>query len=190
MTAKRWEIIDEEFISYTGGTAQLISNGECKIHLWERPQDAQLFCDKLNAINEEKEQLKFERERYKRLSEIRQESINNRILTIKEFIDNCSDKKVKKTLEQLFHSEIKEYDLSKKIRKLEKENEQLKTVINRYEKYSNKKNDELNFRQLDILKLKEENEELKLLIKKVLETTPIEHSLAIDLKNSIKELYK
>lgn len=75
-------------------------------------------------------------------------------------------------------------------KELLEENEQLKTVINRYEKYSNKKNDELNFRQLDILKLKEENDELKLLIKKVLETTPIEHSLAIDLKNSIKELYK
>jgi hypothetical protein len=57
MTAKRWEIIDEEFISYTGGTAQLISNGECKIHLWENPKDAQLFCDKLNAINKENEQL-------------------------------------------------------------------------------------------------------------------------------------
>ena len=38
--------------------------------------------------------------------------------------------------------------------------------------------------------LKKENEQLKLLIKKVLETTPIEHSLAIDLKNSIRELYK
>ena len=60
MTAKRWEIINEEFISYTGGTAQLISNGECEIHLWERPKDAQLFCDKLNAINEENEQLKKE----------------------------------------------------------------------------------------------------------------------------------
>ena len=60
MTAKRWEIIDEEFISYTGGTAQLISNGECEIHLWENPKDAQLFCDKLNAINEENEQLKSE----------------------------------------------------------------------------------------------------------------------------------
>lgn len=58
MTGKRWEIIDEEFISYTGGTAQLISNGECEIHLWETPKDAQLFCDKLNAINEENEQLK------------------------------------------------------------------------------------------------------------------------------------
>ena len=58
MTKKRWEIIDEEFISYTGGTAQLISNGECEIHLWETPKDAQLFCDKLNALNDEKEQLK------------------------------------------------------------------------------------------------------------------------------------
>ena len=63
MTGKRWEIIDEEFISYTGGTAQLISNGECEIHLWERPEDAQLFCDKLNAINEENEELKKQMQR-------------------------------------------------------------------------------------------------------------------------------
>ena len=58
MTEKLWEIIDEEFISYTGGTAQLISNGECKVHLWETPKDAQLFCDKLNALHEENQQLK------------------------------------------------------------------------------------------------------------------------------------
>ena len=38
--------------------------------------------------------------------------------------------------------------------------------------------------------LNDENEQLKLLIKKVLETTPIEHSLAMDLKNSIRELYE
>ena len=38
--------------------------------------------------------------------------------------------------------------------------------------------------------LVEENEQLKQLIKKVLETTPIEHSLAIDLKNSIREFYE
>ena len=67
MTAKRWEIINEEFISYTGGTAQLISNGECKIHLWENPKDAQLFCDKLNAINKENEQLKQQNQEYKNL---------------------------------------------------------------------------------------------------------------------------
>ena len=39
-------------------------------------------------------------------------------------------------------------------------------------------------------KLQKENEQLKQLIKKVLETTPIKHSLAIDLKNSIRELYE
>ena len=90
--------------------------------------------------------------------------------------------RLKQNIDELSSVDIEE--------ELLKENEQLKTVINRYEKYSNKKNDELNFRQLDILKLKEENEKLKLLIKKVLETTPIKHSLAIDLKNSIRELYK
>ena len=58
-----WQIIEEEFISYTGGTAQLISNGECEIHLWETPKDAQLFCDKLNALNDETEQLKKELKR-------------------------------------------------------------------------------------------------------------------------------
>ena len=71
MTGKRWEIIDEEFISYTGGTAQLISNGECEIHLWERPKDAQLFCDKLNAFNNENEQLQVRNDRQaKRLGEL------------------------------------------------------------------------------------------------------------------------
>lgn len=43
---------------------------------------------------------------------------------------------------------------------------------------------------LQINKLADENEQLKQLIKKVLETTPIEHSLAIDLKNNIRELYE
>ena len=54
----KWQIIDEEFISYTGGTAQLISNGEYKVHLWETPKDAQLFCDKLNELNNENKALK------------------------------------------------------------------------------------------------------------------------------------
>ena len=54
----KWQIIDEEFISYTGGTAQLISNGECKVHLWETPKDAQLFCDKLNELNNENRHIK------------------------------------------------------------------------------------------------------------------------------------
>lgn len=74
----------------------------------------------------ENEQLKKQKARYKRLSEIRNEEINNRILTIKEFIDNCSNEEVKKELEDLFYSEVNEYDLSKKYRKLHEENEDLK----------------------------------------------------------------
>ena len=89
MTAKRWEIIDEEFISYTGGTAQLISNGECEIHLWERPKDAQLFCDKLNAINKENEQLQqelFESEKECIMIDYRDNPIrrNDKIMDLKE----------------------------------------------------------------------------------------------------------
>ena len=72
----------------------------------------------LNELHEENKQLKQQKARYKRLSEIRNEEINNRILTIKEFIDNCSNEKVKKALEDLFYSEVNEYDLSKKYRKL------------------------------------------------------------------------
>ena len=37
--------------------------------------------------------------------------------------------------------------------------------------------------------LLKENEQLKKLIKKVLETTPIAHSLAMELKNSVRGLY-
>lgn len=40
-----------------------------------------------------------------------------------------------------------------------------------------------------IKELEEENEQLKALIKKTLETTPIEHTLAVELKNSVRELY-
>ena len=74
--------------------------------------------DLLNDLSDENEQLKQQKARYKRLSEIRNEEINNRILTIKEFIDNCSNEKVKKALEDLFYSEVNEYDLSKKYREL------------------------------------------------------------------------
>lgn len=91
------------------------------------------FCNDVPLTNKEvvdllneNEQLKKQKARYKRLSEIRNEEINNRILTIKEFIDNCSNEEVKKELEDLFYSEVNEYDLSKKYRKLHEENEDLK----------------------------------------------------------------
>ena len=88
---------------------------------------ADRYFDERIKLKKENEQLAKEKERYKRLSEIRREEINNRILTIKEFIENCSDNKVKKILKDLFHSEVKEYDLSAQNRKLLHENEQLKS---------------------------------------------------------------
>lgn len=97
---------------------------------------AELFCDELNEqderiqeLEDENERLKQEKERYKRLSEIRNEQINNRILTIREFIDNCSNEDVKNALQDLFYSEVNEYDLAKENRKLAEENDSLKKWI-------------------------------------------------------------
>lgn len=73
MTEKRWKIIDEEFISYTGGNAQLISNGDCKVYLWETPKDAQLFCDKLNTLHNENQRLKMKNNKLAKLLQLREE---------------------------------------------------------------------------------------------------------------------
>lgn len=89
----------------------------------------------LNELSEENGQLEKEKERYKRLSKIRQQEIDNRILTIKEFINNCSDNKVRSALKELFYSEVNEYDLSLKYRELTDENEQLKKEIESWKKH-------------------------------------------------------
>ena len=60
MTEKRFKIIDKVFISYSGGDAHLISNGNCKFWLWHNESGSQKVCDKLNIIMEENEQLKKE----------------------------------------------------------------------------------------------------------------------------------
>ena len=89
--------------------------------------DEKEIVNRLNGLYEENKELEQQKERYKRLSEIREKEINNRILTIKEFIDDYSDDYgIKNVLLDLFHSEVKEYDLSKEYMALKKENEQLK----------------------------------------------------------------
>ena len=89
--------------------------------------DEKEIVNRLNGLYEENNELKRQKERYKRLSEIREKEINNRILTINEFIDDYSDDYgIKNVLLDLFHSEVKEYDLSKEYMALKKENEQLK----------------------------------------------------------------
>ena len=89
---------------------------------------ADVVATALNELLEENSQLKRKKERYKQLSEIRDESINNLILSIKEFADNCEDEKVKNILKDLLYSEVKEYDLAKENRKLKKEVERLKCI--------------------------------------------------------------
>ena len=55
-----WKIIDKEFISYTGGYAYVITNGDCMFHVWERKEDAQKVCDKLNELVTKCNELKEE----------------------------------------------------------------------------------------------------------------------------------
>ncbi len=62
MTAKRFTIVDEQFISYYGGTGHKISNGECGFWLWHDKEETQKVCDKLNSILDENEQLKSDKE--------------------------------------------------------------------------------------------------------------------------------
>ena len=131
--------------------------------------EAEEIVDLLNCLNDENEQLKKQKVKYKRLSEIRDEEINNRILTIKEFMDNCSNEKVKKALEDLFYSEVNEYDLSKKYRKLCEENEDLKednAILKESYKEILRKLDETIFDKAFLQKEKEglyeENKQLKM----------------------------
>ena len=57
---KRFKIVDEQFISYYGGTGHKISNEECGFWLWHNKIESQKVCDKLNSILDENEQLKEE----------------------------------------------------------------------------------------------------------------------------------
>ena len=59
MTEKQWRIIDKKFISYTGGYAYVISNGDCRFCVWERKEDVQKVCDKLNKLAEKNRNLQF-----------------------------------------------------------------------------------------------------------------------------------
>lgn len=120
---------------FTSDIHRIFDNNE-EIACADTMGDAEILVDLLNEQEErikelkiENNQLKRKKERYKLLSEIREENINNRILSLKEFIKNCKDEKVKNTLNDLFYSEVQEYDLAKENRKLKKENKHLRCTI-------------------------------------------------------------
>ena len=123
--------------------------------------DTDEYLKKINEMSDENEQLAKEKERYKRLSEIRREEINNRILTLKEFINNCSDNKVRSVLKELFYSEVKEYDLSAQNRKLLHENGQLKSKNRGLQSELQIFKEDATHSNLQINKLIDENEQLK-----------------------------
>ncbi len=135
MTEKRFKIYDKETLdTHIEDTIDLYSDGTPKTYWFGENEDFCNLYDLLNELADENKQLKFKKDRYKRLSQIRYETINNRILTIREFINNCSDSKVKNTLKDLFYSEVNEYDLPKKYKELERENEQLKNENEQFKK--------------------------------------------------------
>ena len=166
MTAKRFAYYEHKGADYILDTPNKSLDfiemlGDCL--------EAEEIVDLLNCLNDENEQLKKQKVKYKRLSEIRDEEINNRIFTIKEFMDNCSNEKVKKALEDLFYSEVNEYDLSKKYRKLCEENEDLKednAILKESYKEILRKLDETIFDKAFLQKEKEglyeENKQLKM----------------------------
>ena len=97
MTEKRFKIVDEQFISYYGGTGYKISNEECGFWLWHNKNESQKVCDKLNSILDENEQLKQRNnQQYEQLSRLYNliEQKEWRVLT--DIIDNF-----KKSDEQL-----------------------------------------------------------------------------------------
>lgn len=136
-------------------------NEKLKIFLKAVNEELDLANRDCDILEEDNEELKRQKERYKRLSEIREKEINNRILTIKEFIDNYSDDYgIKNVLLDLFHSEVKEYDLSKEYMALKKENKQLKQQIGNLEHTRD-------FCAECCERLEKESEELKFEIRKV-----------------------
>lgn len=48
---EKFKIVDTEFISYYGGYAHIISNGEYKIRLFHDEIESQQICDMLNELS-------------------------------------------------------------------------------------------------------------------------------------------
>ena len=123
--------------------------------------------EEIRNLQKENSELKLKSNKYKILSEVRKKEIHNRILSIRDYINDCEDENVKQELKGLFHSEVKEYDLSNELRELKKENEQLKEKIRVLsEKYHTltqcnaRKLDEISMQYEQIKGLKQDKETL------------------------------
>lgn len=72
MSENQFTIIGQEYISYYGGDAQIISNGTLKFRIWERQEDAQKLCD---LLNEQEQKI----QRWKNLYEIKDAEVTARV---------------------------------------------------------------------------------------------------------------
>ena len=104
MMSEQFTIVGEEYVGYMQGNAYIIGNGECEFSLWERKEDVQKVCDYLNEQQNTISRLKKENE------QLRQFINKGRRLSVKELMDNINENEL----------------LKRKIRGLEKENEELK----------------------------------------------------------------
>ena len=87
---KRYKIVEEQFISYYGGTGYKITNEECCFWLWHSKNESQKVCDKLNSILDENEQLKKENYKlHKRLGDFEQFEEHIKERTSKTFVKEC-----------------------------------------------------------------------------------------------------
>lgn len=138
------------------------------------------LCEFLNRLDEENEQLKQDDEKYRKLS-VQLDNRNKELVS-----ENVLLEKENEQLKQSNTQTLKEFrKMTKRITELANENEQLKTELS-------EKNIQLDYLQSENKQMSNvlnENKQLKQLIKRTLETTPIKHELAIELKNSVRELY-
>jgi len=75
-----WKIIGTEFISYYGGNAHLIGNGDFKFHVWEHPDDVGKVVDLLNSKERKIERLE-------QLNEHKKKEIQARVKALNEVCD-------------------------------------------------------------------------------------------------------
>ena len=98
MTEKRFKIVDEQFISYYGGTGHKISNGECGFWLWHDKTESQKVCDKLNSILDENEQLEQQMQQLQHWNKCLAEK-RHQELSYKPYTSSKSEKELKELLE-------------------------------------------------------------------------------------------
>ena len=110
MMSDRFTIIGQEYISYYGGDAQIISNGTLKFRIWERQEDAQKLCD---LLNEQEQKI----QRWKKLYDIKDAELSARVDGLNKVCeyytsevlfksDTDPNKAVKEVINEILNTEV------------------------------------------------------------------------------------